>query len=138
MNGDSRRQARIWLALVFLVGIAVGGVFGYGFARKSYASAGDPAAAMASEPERRAKRVADMTKDIGLTAEQSQKLDAILLAAHSEMKTIHDKSESDIDGVRQKARAATREFLTDEQKPRYEEFVKKLDEERKKMMAGQK
>jgi Spy/CpxP family protein refolding chaperone len=134
MNGETRRKAWEWLALVFVLGAAVGGVFGYSFAHRRHAET-NPYMQALSEPERRAKRVAEMTKEIGLTPEQSQKVDAIIAAAHAEMKAIHDKAETDVDGVREKARAQIREFLTAEQKTKYEEFVRHLDEERKKQQA---
>jgi Spy/CpxP family protein refolding chaperone len=131
MNGETRRRAWEWLALLFVLGAAIGGVFGYGFAHRSIAL-NNPAVQTLSEPERRARRVAEMTKEIGLTPEQSQKVDAIIAAAHAEMQSIHDKAEVDVDGVRQKARAQMREFLTAEQKPKFEEYVRRLDEQRKK------
>ncbi len=129
MNPQDRMQARLWLAIVFVLGVAIGVTFGYSFAHRSYASTTAP---QMSEPERRAKRVAMMTQEIGLTAEQSQKLDAIILEAHGEMKKVRDKSDADLDAIRQNARGQMREFLTPEQKPKFEEFVRKLDEERKK------
>src|SRR5579863_2163463 len=131
MTGETRRAAGVWLAVVFVMGAAVGGVFGYAFAHKTYAYTN------LSEPERRAKRVADMTQEIGLTPEQAQKVDAVLLKAHSEIKQIHDKSESDIDAVRQSKRAEIRTYLTDEQRPKFEAFIQKIDEERKKQQQGQ-
>jgi Spy/CpxP family protein refolding chaperone len=131
MNGETRRKAWEWLALLFVLGAAIGGVFGYGFAHRSHA-ASNPNVPTVGEPERRAKRVAEMSKEIGLTPEQSQKVDAVIAAAHLEMKAIHDKAETDVDEVRQKARAQMREFLTAEQKPKFEEFVRKMDEERKR------
>jgi len=135
MNPETRRKAGVWLALVFALGLAIGGVFGYNFAHKSYA-AGKPPATL-SEPERRAARVADMTKELGLTPEQSQKLDAVLHEAHEEMKAIHEKSDADVDAVRQKARSEMRAFLTPEQMPKFEAFVKKVDQERKRQQAQQ-
>jgi len=135
MNPETRRKAGVWLALVFALGLAIGGVFGYNFAHKSYA-AGRPPAAL-SEPARRAARVAEMTKELGLTPEQTQRLDAVLHQAHEEMKAIHEKSDADVDAVRQKARLEMRAFLTPEQMPRFEAFVKKLDEERKRQQAQQ-
>jgi Spy/CpxP family protein refolding chaperone len=129
MNPETRMQARLWLALVFVLGIAIGATFGYSFAHRSYASTAGPSL---SEPERRAKRVAEMTRAIGLTPEQSQKMDAVILSAHEEMKRVREKSDADLDALRQKARGQMREFLTAEQKPKFEEFVQKLDEERKK------
>jgi Spy/CpxP family protein refolding chaperone len=89
-----------------------------------------------SEPERRAYRVAAMTKEVGLTPEQSQKVDGIIAAAHQQMKSIHDQAETDVDGVRQKARALVREVLTAEQKPKFEDYVRRMDEERKKQQAN--
>jgi Spy/CpxP family protein refolding chaperone len=129
MTGETRRAAGFWLALVFVMGGAIGGVFGYTFAHKSYAATNAPAL---SEPERRAKRVGDMTKEIGLTAEQSQKVDAMLLKAHADIKQIHDKAEGEIDVIRQTKRAEMRTLLTEEQKPKFEAFVQRIDAERKK------
>jgi hypothetical protein len=40
-----------------------------------------------------------------------------------------------MDAVKQKARSEMRTFLTPEQLPKYEAFVKKVDEERKKQQA---
>jgi len=131
MNGETRKKAWEWLALVFVLGAAIGGVFGYSFAHRGH-GAPNPDMQSISEPERRAQRVAQMTKELGLTPEQSQKVDAVIAAAHGEMKAIHDKADADVDGVRQKARAQIREFLTTEQKEKYQEFVRRLDEERKR------
>jgi esterase/lipase len=134
MNGETRRKAWEWLAVVFVLGAAIGGVFGYSFAQRSY-SAKKVTGTAPSEAERRAKRLAEMSKEIGLTPEQAQKVDGIITAAHAEMKTIHDKGETDVDAVRQKARAQIREFLTEEQKPKYEAFVRRMDEERKRQQG---
>ena len=135
MNPDTRRKAGVWLAVVFVLGLAIGGVFGYNFAHKSYA-ANKPPTTM-SEPERRAVRVAEMTRELGLTAEQGQKLDAVLKKAHDEMRGIHEKADADVDAVRQKARSEMRAFLTPGQMPKFEAFVKKVDEERKKQQGQQ-
>ncbi len=135
MSPDTRQKAGVWLAVVFALGLAIGGIFGYNFAHRSYA-ANKPAAPL-SEPERRAARVAEMTKELGLTAEQAQRMDAVLHTAHDEMKAIRERSDVDADAVRQKARSEMRSFLTAEQMPKFEAFVKKLDEDRKKQQAQQ-
>ena len=134
MNADSLRKARLWLAVVFLVGAAVGVVFGYSFGRRSYAATVTPAPM--SEPERRAKRVADMTKELGLSTDQSAKMDDIIRGAHQEMKEIRDKAEANVDVVRENARNQMRTYLTAEQKPKFEEMVQRMDAERKKQQAG--
>jgi Spy/CpxP family protein refolding chaperone len=137
MNGQSRRKAGLWLALVFVLGAAIGAVFEYGLAHKTLAAALATAPSPTSEPERRAKRVAEMTKELQLTPEQATSIDGIIHKAHDEMKGIHEKADSDLDGVRQKARDEMRQLLTPEQKPKFEVMVQKMDQERKKQQANQ-
>ena len=102
MNPDIRKKAAIWLALVFILGTATGGVFGYSLARRSYAAT---KTVMPSEAERRAKKLAEMTQTIGLTAEQAQKADGVIKEAQTEIRAIRDKSEAEVDVVRMKTRA---------------------------------
>ena len=84
------RRAAIWVVAVFLLGAIAGGMFGYGYAHRSVAAA---STAM-PEPERRAKRVEQLTRELSLTSDQAKQLDSI-------------------------------------QKPKFEEFLRKMDEERK-------
>jgi Spy/CpxP family protein refolding chaperone len=135
MNPDSVRKARIWLGVVFLVGAAIGAVFGYSFAHH-HAYAANPPIGM-SEPERRAKRVADMTSELGLTPDEAAKTDEIIKNTHAEMKAVRDKAEKDVDTLREQARNQMRSFLTDEQKPKFESMVQRMDEERKRQQALQ-
>jgi Spy/CpxP family protein refolding chaperone len=134
MNPDIRKKAAIWLALVFILGTATGGVFGYSMARRSYAAV---KTVMPSEAERRAKKLAEMTQTIGLTAEQQQKVDGIIKNAQTDIRAIHDKNDAEVDVVRMKARAQMREFLTPEQMPKFEQYMRRLDEERKKQKEAQ-
>jgi len=89
MNSETRRKARLWLGLVFILGTAIGAVFGYSFAHRSYASTQGPTAL--SEPERRAKRVAEMTKEVELTPEQATPVGQIIHQAHDEIKAIQER-----------------------------------------------
>jgi Spy/CpxP family protein refolding chaperone len=134
MNPESLRKARLWLAIVFLVGAAIGAVFGYSFGHHTVLAKTSPQPM--SEPERRAKRVAEMTKEVGLTPDQSQKFDDIIRVAHGQMKTIRDKAESDADVVREQARNEMRSLLTPEQKAKFEVLAQRMDEERKKAQQG--
>ena len=133
MNPDTKQKAGLWLAVVFALGLAIGAVFGYNFAHKSFAADRPPSAL--SEPERRAARVAEITKELQLTPDQTQKVDSVLHQAHDDMRVIREKSDADMDAIRQKARSEMRTFLTPEQLPKFEDFVKKLDEQRKKQQS---
>ena len=128
-ESSARRKAGLWVAVTFLLGAALGGVFGYSFGHHGVSAAANPPP---SEPERRARRVEQMTKDLGLSNDQRQQLDSILSGIHAEFKTLHEHNDAEMDQVRQRGRSKIREILTAEQKPKFEEFIKKMDEERKK------
>jgi Spy/CpxP family protein refolding chaperone len=125
---SATRKAALWVGAVFLLGAALGGVLGYLSAHRTASAANPPL----SEQERRARRVEQLTRDLSLTPAQSQQVDAILLQRHAEAKAIHDQTDAQIDQVRQKGRQQIREILTPEQKPKFEEFLKRLDEEKKR------
>lgn len=122
------RKAAIWVVIVFLLGAAGGGMLGYVYATHHSVSA---ASAPLPEPERRARRVTELTEKLGLTSDQAKQLDTILLERHTEVKNIHDQSDAQLEQVRQKGRDQIRAILTPGQKPKFEEFLQKLDAERK-------
>jgi len=126
------RKAALWVGAVFLLGAALGGVLGYVFAHRPVIAASAPL----SEPERRAHRVAEMTGELSLTPQQAQQFDSILLQWHTESKAIRDQSDAQIDAIREKKRAQVRAILTPDQLPKFEETVKRMDEERKRNGAS--
>ena len=122
------RKAALWVGVVFLLGATLGGVLGYLFAHRPM-SAANPSL---SEPERRAQKVHQLTDELSLTPQQAQQLDSILQQRHAESKAIHDQTDAQIDAVRQKGRAQLRAILTPDQLPKFEAFLKRQDEERKR------
>jgi Spy/CpxP family protein refolding chaperone len=106
----------------------LGGVLGYLFAHRPVSASNPPL----SEPERRARRVAELTKELSLTPQQSQQMDEVLKQIHGEMKALRDQSDSQVEQLRQRGRSQMRAILTPEQVPKFEEFLKRLDEERKR------
>jgi Spy/CpxP family protein refolding chaperone len=124
-----RQKASLWLAVIFLLGIALGGVLGYAFAHRSYAA---PPAQLTAE-QRRAQKREQLAREVGLTAEQQSQIGAILDQTQLEYKAIHAVSDPQIEAVRQKSHERIRQLLTPEQKPKFEEFLRKIDEERKRL-----
>jgi len=127
-ESSATRKAALWVGVVFLLGAALGGVLGYGFAHLSVRA--DPAPQ--PEPVRRAQRVQELTRDLGLTNAQAQEVDAILLQRHTEAKNVHDQSDAQLEQIRQRGREQIRAVLTPDQKPKFEEFLKNLDEQKKR------
>ena len=124
---SATRKAALWVGVVFLLGVALGGVGGYYYAHRPVLAQNAPI----PESVRREQRVQQLTQLLGLTSAQSQQIDAILMQKHAEAKTIHDQTDAQIEQVRQRGRDQIRAILTPEQKPKFEEFLKTLDAQRK-------
>jgi Spy/CpxP family protein refolding chaperone len=122
------RKAALWVGAVFLLGAALGGVLGYVFAHRSYAATTAPQ----SDEARRAHRVARLTRELNLTPAQEKQLDAIMAEVQAQFKAVHQQTDPQFDQVRQKGRDQIRAILLPEQKPKFEDFLKRLDEERKR------
>ncbi|HET8966740.1 MAG TPA: hypothetical protein VFN20_11025 [Candidatus Acidoferrum sp.] len=125
-----QQKATFWLALVFVLGTALGAVLGYAFAHHSYAST---APTQLTSEQRRAQKREQLARDVNLTAEQQGQVNAILDQAQIEYKAIHAVSDPQVDAVRQKSREKIRQILAPDQKPKFEEFIRRMDEERKRL-----
>jgi len=121
-------KAALWVGVVFLLGTALGGTLGYSYAHHLVSAANMPL----SEPARRSQRVEQLTQALGLTSAQSQQVDAVLLQRHTEAKAIHDQADAQLDQVHQKGREQIRAILTPEQRPKFEEFLKNLDQQKRR------
>ena len=125
---SASRKAALWVGIVFLLGAALGGTLGYSYAHHLVSAASTPM----PEPARRAQRVKQLTELLNLTSDQIQRVDTILLQKHTEAKAVHDQADAQLDQVHQKGRDDIRAILTPEQKPKFEEFLKSLDQQRKR------
>jgi hypothetical protein len=123
-----QQKATLWLAIVFVLGSALGGVFGYYFAHRSYASEHTVLSAEARRAQRREK----LTREVELTPDQQKQVIAILDQSQVEYKAIHEVMDPRIESVRQKTRDQIRGLLSADQKPKFEEFLRQIDEERKR------
>jgi Spy/CpxP family protein refolding chaperone len=121
-------KAALWVGVVFLLGTALGGTLGYSYAHHLVSASNTPL----SEPARRAQRVEQLTQALSLTSAQSQQVDAVLLQRHTEAKAIHDQADAQLEQVHQKGRDQIRAILTPEQRPKFEEFLKNLDQQKKR------
>jgi flagellar basal body-associated protein FliL len=126
---SATRKAALWVGLVFLLGAALGGLGGYVFAHQKYTVT---SAAPTTDAAKRAQKVQELTRVANLTPEQSRQLDAIIADIQSQMKSIRKTVEPQFNEAREKGRERIRAILNAEQRPKFEEFIRKLDEERKR------
>ena len=127
-EATSRQKAALWVGLVFLLGAALGGMLGYVFAHRSYAAL-TPAL---NDQAKKQQKVDRLTQELSLSSDQRQQLDVIITDVQAQYKVIRKTTEPQMAEAREKARARIRAILTPEQKPKFEEFLKKIDEERKR------
>ena len=122
------RKAALWVGVVFLLGAALGGMLGYVFAHHTAMAA----SAQMSDSEKRAQKVQRLTQELNLSPDQQKQLDTIMASVQAQYKAIRQSTDPQINEARQKGREQIRAILTPEQKPKFEEFLKRIDEERKR------
>ncbi len=127
-NGNVKQRAALWVVVVFLLGASLGSVSGYLFAARSHADTKP----VLSDDARRAQKVAVLTRDLNLNTDQQKELDEAIHDAQVKFKAIHEASQPQIDATRAQARERVRGFLTPDQQPKYEAYLLKLDEDRKR------
>jgi Spy/CpxP family protein refolding chaperone len=129
MSNDASvtRKAALWVGVVFLLGAALGGMLGYVFAHHTTMAASP----QLTDTQKRAQKVQKLTEELSLTPDQQRQIDAILTAVQAQAKAIRQSTDPQMDAARQKGREQIRAVLLPEQKPKFEEFLRRIDEERK-------
>ena len=127
-NGHVKQRAAIWVFAVFVLGALLGSVSGYLLSEHTLA-ANRP---ILDDDARRAHKVKTLTNDLNLTPDQAKQLDDAIREAQAKFRAIREANQPQIDATRAQAREKVRSFLTPEQRPKYEAYLQKLDEERKR------
>lgn len=128
-NGN--RKAVLLVLVVFVLGIALGGVGIYLVtarvqAARAQATAHNPANAMAM-----------FTRDLNLTPEQQTQIQAIISDTRAHYAELHDKFDPEYERVRHEGRQRIREVLTADQRPKFEDLLRQIDEDRRRRNAEQ-
>lgn len=132
---DANQGSRKALALVFLLfalGIALGSVGTYVVTTRVMAAR--PVAAPAHTPGR---TMAVFTRDLNLTPDQQNQIQAILNDTRGKYAQLHEKLDPEYEQVRQQGRQHIRGVLTPEQLPKFEDLLRQMDEERRQRLASE-
>jgi len=121
----NNKRAIAYLFLVFLLGAALGVLGTLWAGRTGWAASLGP-------PSMRNKQGAAewLTRELNLTADQQQQLGPILDETATSYEAIRERVRPEYEQVRQSSREQIRAILTPEQKARFEELVRQMDEER--------
>jgi Spy/CpxP family protein refolding chaperone len=124
---EIERKAQLLVAVVFLLGLLLGGVGTYYWQAKAAGWGVD-----ATRKPTHAEILKQLTHDLSLTDEQEKQVSAIMDDVHARMKALDEQHRPEYDGLRAEGRQRIRALLTPEQQPKYTEFTKKLDDQRAK------
>jgi hypothetical protein len=136
----SRRAAVLLVIAVFVLGIALGilgtymegyRVFGAGMMHRQ-----PPDHSPAAQQRFRQARVERLTKDLNLTPEQQKQLDSILSQIQTRDGGLHEQYAAQMDQMHKQGRDEIRAILTPDQAAKFEETLRKMDEERRKARGG--
>jgi hypothetical protein len=128
-NGS--RKAILMVLLVFVLGIALGSVGMYVVTTRVLAAR--PQATLRNQ----ANTMAMFTRDLNLSPDQQKQIEAIFSDTRAHYGVLHDKFDPEYERVRQEGRERIRQMLTSEQRPKFEDLLRQIDEDRRKRQAGQ-
>jgi Spy/CpxP family protein refolding chaperone len=123
-NTKTRREAALLAVAVFVLGALLGGLATHVWT--IHASNHQMA------PHGRDQILSHMTRELDFTPQQLQVVTQIVDDTHGQIRALYAPLDPQREQIRQKARERIRAVLTPDQKPKFEDFLRRLDEQRKK------
>jgi hypothetical protein len=117
------RKAFLLVLLVFVMGIALGSLGTYLVTTRVQAARPQ----LTTLPN----RVAMFTRDLNLNPEQQKQIQQILTETRARYAEIHSQADPEYEMARHEGRQKIRAILTPEQLPKFEDLLRRLDEERR-------
>lgn len=124
------RKAVFLVFVLFVLGIAIGGVGTYVVTTRVMAAR--PGIPPVRTP---GQTMAMFTRDLNLNPDQQTQIQAILSDTRAHYAELHAKLDPEYEQVRQQGRDRIRQILTADQKPKFEELLHQIDEDRRRRQA---
>jgi Spy/CpxP family protein refolding chaperone len=128
---QGNRKAVLLVLVLFFLGIALGSVGTYLVTMR--AEAARPVATLAHNP---AHTMAMYTRDLNLNADQQGQIQAILSDMRAKYAALHEKLDPEYEQVRHQGREQIRQILTPDQRPKFEDLLRQIDEDRRKRQGN--
>jgi hypothetical protein len=122
-------KAASLVVCVFLMGAVVGGLGVHVFGDRIWSTR----ASSANLPMTKDDFLQQLGQQLSLTPEQSQRIEGILADTVTQFHEIYAPISPQIEQARQQGRQRIRGVLSQEQRPKFEAYVQRLDEQRKKL-----
>ncbi len=131
MNANQgNRKAVLLVSILFVLGIALGSMGTYLVTTQVQA-----ARPHASLSHNYAGTVAMYTRGLSLSPDQEKQLEAIFNDVRGHYEALHKKLDPEYEQVRQQGRERIRQILTPEQRPKFEDLLRQIDEDRRRRAA---
>jgi Spy/CpxP family protein refolding chaperone len=128
-NTGSRKAFLVVFVLV-LLGIALGSVGTYVVTTEVQAARPHP-----SLSHNYAGTVAMFTQGLSLSPDQEKQLESIFNDMRGNYEALHQKLDPEYEQVRHEGRERIRQILTPEQRPKFEDLLRQIDEQRRRRAA---
>ena len=130
---QNNRKAILLVFAVFLLGIALGGVGTYALVATRVLAARPQPPTLGRDPR---GTMARFTHELGLNPDQQKQIEAIFNETRARYGALHERLDPEYEQVRQEGRQKIRQMLTEEQKPKFENLLHRIDEERRERQAA--
>lgn len=129
-NSKARLEASVLFLVVFVLGVVFGVVGNHVWSQRV---SGEPAAVI-TNPTRN-QVIQDLTQRLQLTVEQQHQVTAAIDDTRARWQALYAPLDAPREQIRQEGRAKIRAILTSDQQVKFDDFLKRLDEQRKKEAA---
>jgi Spy/CpxP family protein refolding chaperone len=124
----ARREAAILFIAVFVLGVVFGGVGNHLWNQHV---SGEPITIITQAHPTRDQLIDNFCQQVQLTPEQRKQLSAIMDDTAAKWKALYAPLDAQKEAIRQEGRARIRAILAPSQVPKFEEYMKRVDQERK-------
>jgi Spy/CpxP family protein refolding chaperone len=124
---QNNRKAVLLVLVLFVLGIALGSLGTYVVTTRVLAAR--PQAGLARNPP---GHMAMFTRDLNLSLDQQTQIQAIMNDTRARYAELHQKLDPEYEQVRHEGREHIRQVLTPEQRPKFEDLLRQIDEDRRR------
>jgi hypothetical protein len=127
-NTKTRREAALLVLVVFLLGVLLGGVGNHVWGERVWGNAAPKPGIY--RPKNQV--IAEFTRELSLTQEEQSQLSTIIDDTRAQWNALYAPLQPQHEKIRQDSRARIRAMLTPDQQTKFDAFMQRLDEQRKK------